>query len=316
MKTITSHDLEQKLDYPSLIEVISEIFARPAACPERSHHTISQQGKPDSTLLMMPAWQAGEYIGVKIATIFPLNGQQDLPAVMATYLLMSGSTGEPLATVDGKTLTSMRTAATSALASGFLSRTSSRRLLVVGAGDLCAPLVKAHAHVRQFSSIEVWNRTPERAHKKVRQLQNEGFDVQVAVDLEMAVRNADIVSCATLSRTPLIMGDWLKAGSHLDLIGAYAPDMRESDARSITQAHVFVDTQEGALNEAGDLIQTALETSWTVADIEGDLFDLTAGRIPGRQSDESRTVFKSVGAAIEDLAGAILAYERTIMQRV
>jgi ornithine cyclodeaminase len=266
----------------------------------------------------MPAWTTGSsgtaergerFLGVKILTVYPENAGRGLASTTATYFLMSGETGFPLAGFDGHALTVWRTAAASALASRYLSRADASRLLVVGAGSLPPCLVRAHASVRPLRDIAIWNRTPARAEKLAARLRAEGFHAEAVTDLEAAARSADIISCATLSTAPLIKGDWLKEGAHLDLVGGFTPSMREADDRAAARARVYVDTR-AALAEAGDIAGPIAHGALRVEDIRGDLTALCSSRVPGREEPSEITLFKSVGTAIEDLAAAALLWEK------
>ncbi len=310
MRILSAADVEAALDWDSLIERLRQAFRRGAEVPVRHHHEITNPGGPEGTLLLMPAWQSGRHIGVKLVTIFPDNGEQGLPSVMGAYLLLDGKTGSPIALIDGPTLTLKRTAAASALASGYLSRPDCERLLMVGTGALAPYLVSAHASVRPICNVLIWGRTPDKAVKLAKRLDRTDFRVAATEDLEAAARGADIISCATLSRDPLVRGDWLRPGQHLDLVGAFRPDMRESDDQAIRRARVFVDTRDGATKEAGDILQPIENGIFDPVDVAGDLFDLTRGERAGRRYYDQITLFKSVGTALEDLAAAELAAER------
>jgi ornithine cyclodeaminase len=310
MRILSAADVEAALDWDSLIERLRQAFRRGAEVPVRHHHEIANPGGPEGTLLLMPAWQSGRHIGVKVVTIFPDNGEQGLPSVMAAYLLLDGKTGSPIALIDGPTLTLKRTAAASALASGYLSRPDCERLLMVGTGALAPYLVSAHAAVRPICNVLIWGRAPDKAAKLAKRLDRADFRVAATEDLEAAAQGADIISCATLSQDPLVRGDWLRPGQHLDLVGAFRPDMRESDDQAIRRARVFVDTRDGATKEAGDIVQPIESGVLDPADVAGDLFDLTRGARAGRRYYDQITLFKSVGTALEDLAAAELAAER------
>jgi ornithine cyclodeaminase len=266
----------------------------------------------------MPAWRIRGLLGVKIATVFPGNAARGRGAVEATYLLSSATTGEPLAVLDGLELTLRRTAAASALAATYLARRNSRSLLMVGAGRLAPYLVAAHRSVLELDRIEVWARRPEQARELCAKLEQGTFGeldaaIEATTDLEAAVRRADLISCATLSQKPLVRGAWLAPGSHLDLVGGYTPSMREADDEAVRRASVFVDTREGALVEAGDLVQPLESGALVEEDVRADLFDLARGVHPGRGRHSDRdteiTFFKSVGTALEDLAAASLVWE-------
>ncbi len=313
MRTIGADEVHRRLDYPRLIEALRAMFRDGCEAPVRHHHTIGQPGAPDATLLLMPAWQAGGqaevqsggHLGVKVATVFPGNADKGLPAVMASYLLVDGATGEPRAMIDGTALTARRTAAASALAATWLAREEAEAMVMVGTGALAPQLIQAHAAARPIRRVAVWGRRPERARAVAETLSLPGVEIAAAGDLEAAVRDADLVSCATLATEPLVQGAWLKPGAHLDLVGAFTPAMRECDDAAVTRARLFVDTRAGALTEGGDLVQPLARGVIAEADIVADLHELAAGAAEGRRSADEITLFKSVGAALEDLAAAI-----------
>lgn len=293
----------------ALIEALRDMFREGCEMPVRHHHQVGVPGEPEGTLLLMPAWQAGGCLGVKIATVFPGNSARGRAAVSASYVLSSATTGETLAMIDGGELTARRTAAASALAASYLARDDASHLLVIGTGRLALNLVEAHASVRPITKVTVWGRDSEKAAKIAAGAASMGFAADVAGDLAQAVAAADIVSCATLSADPLVHGEWLKPGSHLDLIGAFRPDMRESDDEAMERASVFVDTRAGAMKEAGDIVLAMRSGALTHDDILAELSQLCRGEHKGRAAANEITLFKSVGAALEDLAGAILAWK-------
>lgn len=297
------------LPWPALIDAIEWMFQRDCVMPVRHHHTMTVPGESDATLLLMPAWVPGHYAGVKVLSLFPDNGRRGLPAIYGTYLLSSGKTGEMLAIIDGGELTARRTAATSALAARLLARKDASELLVCGTGRLSLNLMQAHAEVRSLARIHVWGRNADAAERAAEAARRIGLPARAVGDLRAAAETADIISCATLSSQPLIHGEWLKAGAHLDLVGGYKPDMREADDTAIRRASVFVDTLAGATHEAGDIVQPLQSGALLPGAIRGEMAELVCGTRPGRQSETEITLFKSVGAALEDLAGAILAYE-------
>jgi len=302
--------IDRKLDYKSLVGALNDAFAGDWTVPVRHHHGIPVPGEEDQTLLLMPAWDAGKSVGIKIVTITPGNGGRNLPAVQGIYLLLDGLTGAPKALMDGKCLTVRRTAAASALTASYAARKDASVHLMVGAGALSRPLIEAHRAVRPITKSLLWARDFGKAQAAVAEMGKAGIRVEAVKDLEAAVRAADIVSTGTLSREPLVRGAWLKPGTHLDLVGAFLPDMRESDDEAVRKATVFVDTREGALKEAGDIVQAIKSGALTESRIAADLFDLARGKHKGRKSDDEITLFKSVGTAIEDLAAARLLMER------
>lgn len=304
--TIDAKAVAAALPYDQLIAALRQAFDAGADVPQRTHHEIALPNAASATLLLMPAWQSGNGLGVKIATVFPDNANRGLPAVFASYLLMSAETGAPVAILDGTELTLRRTAAASALASSYLSREDTNTMLMIGTGNLAPHLIAAHVAVRPISEVLIWGRRPEAARRLVNALSGMSFSATVATDLEAAAGAADIISTATLATQPVLMGQWLAAGQHLDLVGAFTPDMCEADEAAIVRADVYVDTRTGALSEAGEIVQAIRSGALGEGDIKGDLAELVAGRVSGRKNIDDITLFKSVGTALEDLAAAQL----------
>lgn len=309
MLLLTDDQTRDALPFPDLIDALADMFRSGCEMPTRHHHDMEIPGEPDGTMLLMPAWVPGGYAGVKVATVVPGNSERNLPAVSAQYLLSDARTGEMLALVDGGELTARRTAAASALAARYLARSDARHLLILGTGRLASNLIAAHMAVRSIEEVTIWGRSKDKARGLAQELDKTvPAKVQAAGTLKEALGRADIVSAATLSTEPLISGAYLKPGAHVDLVGAFKPSMRESDDDLVRRAQVFVDTRDGCLSEGGDIVQPLRSGVISKQDIKADLYELCRGTHPGRQSDEDVTMFKSVGAALEDLAGAILAY--------
>jgi alanine dehydrogenase len=313
LRTLGADDIASALAYPALVEALREAFRGDITVPVRHHHTVPQPGR-DATLLLMPAWTADaasdRFLGCKVATIFPDNAAAGQPSLHGCYLLMSGKTGEPLALMDGRALTAWRTAAASALAATYLARPDASHLLMIGAGTLAPHLIRAHAAVRPITRVTLWNRTHGRAVALAFGLAVTGIEAMIADDLAAAVAEADIVSCATLATAPLIRGAWLRPGTHVDLVGGFTPKMREADNDAVRRARLYVDTRDGALKEAGDMVIPLRRRVIARNDIRGDLFDLCRGKAKGRTTDKQITLFKSVGTAIEDLAAAMLVWRQ------
>jgi ornithine cyclodeaminase/alanine dehydrogenase-like protein (mu-crystallin family) len=313
MRVVPATEIDAALTFPDLIEALREAFRGDVTVPVRHHHAIERAGAATATHLLMPAWTnaaSGNFLGTKIVNVFPDNGRRGLPSIHGTYLLMSGETGETLAAMDGTRLTAWRTAAASALAASYLARADAERMVMVGAGALAPMLIKAHAGVRPMKSVMLWNHNRAKAEALARELAGPAFDVSVTDDLEKAVCEADIISCATLSSQPLVKGAWLKSGAHLDLVGAYNPGMRESDDDCVRRARIYVDTRGGALKEGGDIVQPLAAGVITKDDVKGDLFDLCRDTVMVDRKPDDITLFKSVGTAIEDLACAMLVWKR------
>ncbi len=290
LRFFSNAEVAERLAYPQLIEALRIGLAKPCSAPLRSCHALPAQ----ASLLQMPVWQAGEGIGVKLVTVFPGNGARGLPAVAAVFALFDGEDGRPLALLEASELTARRTACSSALAADYLARDDARRLLVVGCGTLAAHMVRAHACVRDYRHIDIWGRDPAKAAALAARLREEGYPARAADGLRAAVEAADCVSCVTTSREALVRGAWLKPGVHLDLIGAFLPSMRETDALAVARARVVVDTRAGALEEAGDLLQAIAEGAIGREAISTELRDLLggAGRRGGKSPCSSRWVMR------------------------
>ena len=310
MQIFDAQATRDALPFERLIPALREMFASGCEVPPRQVHGIEPaegaQGEP-ITSLIMPAWLPGRCYGVKIVNVAPGNAARGLPGLHASYLLHDARTGRPLALIDGDQITARRTAAASALAASWLAAPQAKHLLIVGAGQVARLLPEAYRVVRPIERISVWARVSERAAARAAALRAQGFDARPAADLETAAREADIVSCATLATEPVVQGRWLKAGSHLDLIGSFTPAMREADDDCFRGARLFVDTEE-ALAKSGDLLGPLARGVFSAADVAGTLTSLSRGEAPARRSNPERTVFKSVGTALEDLAAAMLVW--------
>ena len=305
MKIFDAAATRAELPFDRLIPALRELFASGCEVPSRHVHQIAGADREPITSLLMPAWLPGRCYGVKIVNIAPANAACGLPSLHSTYLLFDASTGAPIAMLDGDEITSRRTAAASALAASWLAREDASELLVVGAGRVARLLPAAYRAVRPIARVQVWARVPARAEALAKQWRDEGFDAQSADDLDAAMAAADIVSCATLATEPLLHGRCLRQGTHLDLIGSFTPTMREADDACLAGAALYVDTDE-ALTKSGDLIGPMLRGVITQASVRGTLTSLARGDAPGRLSPDERSVFKSVGTALEDLAAAML----------
>lgn len=321
MRILSAEEVDAALDDLVLIDRLDALFRAGCEMPVRHHHPIVQPtgpGSADAMLLLMPAWTRGpgSHVGIKVVTVFPDNGKRSLPAIYGQYLLLDGTTGQSVALLDGTMLTKRRTACASGLASRYLSRPDARRLLMIGTGALAPQLIRVHTKVRPIAEVAIWGRRPEQAESLARELSASlpralarPIAVRAMTDRRQAVAEADIISCATLSRTALVEGDWLREGQHVDLVGAYTPQMRESDDNAVRRARVYVDTRAGALQEGGDIVQPLANGAIGEKDVIGDLHELARGQQVGRLPGDttSITLFKSVGAALEDLAAAELA---------
>ena len=309
MRLVGEEEVKAVLQPEVLIPGLKTAFRSPGTVPQRQHLNLdNHNGKPPTTLLMMPAWESGGYLGIKMVTVAPANTELDIPSVQGVYYLAKAVTGEPLGIMDARALTTCRTAAASALASSYLSREEASTLLMVGTGALAPQLIRFHAAVRPITKVLIWGRDFQKAEQLARSLEVELTAMAVG-DLKKAVQQADIISSATTSPEPLIQGKWLQAGHHVDLVGSYRLDTREADSETMKRSHLFVDTP-AALFESGDLAIPLEEKAIKEEDILANLSDLVSGRYPGRMTNDEITVFKSVGHALEDLAGAKLIADK------
>lgn len=299
----------RNLPWPDLLQALQQAFAATGLItPTRAHHHMEGMSSPGTpVLLCMPAWSPQLGVGVKLVTVYPDNASRNLPSIHGLYVLMDGATGRAQAVLDAGELTARRTAAASALASQFLSRPDSATLLMVGTGRLSQHLPVAHAQVRPITRVLVWGRSQAKAQASADALQSQGVNARAVAGLQDACAEADIISCATLSKTSLLQGEWLRPGTHVDLVGAFTPQMREADDEVFKRAtSVWCDTTAGALVEAGDLIQALASGALDQERIKGDLVSLCQAGEAAPRHDADITVFKSVGAALEDLAAARL----------
>lgn len=307
MQVIGADQVRARADLPRLIGSLERAFRNGAVIPQRQVLTLPG-GSGDRQFLVMPAFDADGSAAVKLVTYLPGNASRGLPTVQAAVVAFSCE-GTPVAVLDGTMVTRLRTAAASALASKYLSRADSSRLTVVGTGALAPWMAAAHAVMRPIEHIDVWGRRPDRVAATIgaiREIVAREIAVQAAPGLEESVRAADIVTCATSSPTALVAGQWLQAGSFVDLVGSFSPATREADDDVVRRSRIFVDTFEGALAEAGDIIDPIARGVISRDRVEGELADLVTGRVAGRKTAGEITLFKSVGTALEDLAAAQL----------
>jgi len=303
MKQFDAAATARALAFPALIAALERMFLAGCDAPARHVHAVGDA----LTTLLMPAWQPGRYFGLKVVHVAPGNAALGLPAISATYQLFDARTGVALALIDGGEITARRTVAASALAASRLARADARRLLIVGAGRVGSLLAPAYRAVRDLDDVMVWSRDPRAAQRLAAALVVDGLPARAETDLAAAASAADIVSCATLAAEPLIRGEWLAPGTHLDLIGGFTPAMREADDACFAGADVWIDTAD-ALAKAGDLLHPIAGGVLRREDVRGTLADLCAAPAAPCQAG-TRTVFKSVGTALEDLAAAILVHE-------
>ena len=310
MKIINRDQLLKELKFPEIIKALAEGFCQDFTVPPRPHfHYENHVDDTQSSLLFMPAWGMEGFMGLKIVTVTPGNHRRNLPTIQGSYLLLDMVTGDVIAQIDATTLTYLRTACTSAVASNFLSRENSSKLLMVGTGGLVPYLISAHASVRPIEKVMIWGRNYEKAAELIKTLNKPAISIYPVRNLNAAIPEADIISTATLSKRPLIKGSCLVPGQHLDLVGSYRADMREADDQTIRKASIFIDTNCGMV-ESGDLKQPLDAGVIREENIKGDIFNLCRREVSGRRNQSQLTLFKSVGHASQDLIVAVLAYRK------
>ena len=310
MRYFDAAAIRDRLPWPRMLSALDAMLKDEVSAPLRTNHPVAVPGEPAATLLLMPAWRSGRRLGVKLVTVFPGNERRNEGAVGAVYVLFDAANGAPLALFDGEEITARRTAAASAYAANRLARTDARHLVLAGSGRLARGLVEAHREVRPIERVSLWSRTPVHAQAAAAAMANDGLPVTAVRDLERAVREADVVCCATLSTAPIVLGAWLPAGVHVDLVGAFNARMRETDDAAVARADlIVVDSRAGALAEGGDIVQALASGAIGPGRIGADLADLARGKHAGRGRDADVTLFKSVGFALEDLAAAEAVYD-------
>lgn len=312
IKLIDGHFINNSTNFLELIAVLKNAFSDASIkVPMRHHHDFENpKANIDSTLLLMPAWNPNNEAGVKIVTVSPNNSEYNLPSIQGTYIYLDAHKGTVKAILEAKELTVKRTAAASALAASFLAKKDADSLLMIGTGALSKNLIRAHASIRPIKTVFVWGRDFNKAEVICKELENENFTIKAIKTIEEKISTVDIISCATLSKTPLVLGKHLKEGQHIDLVGAYKKNMRESDDEAIKKSTVFVDTFQGGLKESGDIVIPLQNGIISEKDIKADLFQLCSGEKLGRQNNQEITLFKSVGHALEDLAAATYYYTK------
>ena len=320
MLVLTRADLERVLSPIDVVEAMAVAFRRygdgRCTVPPRSATPVGQDG----VLLTMPAAfsdGAERGLGVKQVSVYPDNRTRGHPTLHATYVLMDGASGAPLALIEGTYLTGIRTGATSALAARLLARPDACRVACFGAGAQARFQLLGLAALRPLERVDVIGRNRERARAFAESMRATlGIPVELGDDPHRAAREADLIVCATTSLTPVLFGRDLTPGTHVDAVGAFRPTDRELDSEAIRRARVVVDTYAGAMEEAGDVLIPLRDGIIERTHVAAELAEVVTGRRPGRTSDEEVTVFKSVGFALEDLAAARLAYDRARAQGI
>lgn len=302
MKMIDAAQVHALLDYPGLIGALRQ--AHRGGMPKQSDRLIYQEPNPEGQpdiFIILPAWEPGEGILAKMVTSFPNNrARHGLPTVNSIYAWIDGATGVTEAIADGEALIFRKTSADSALGSSVLSREDAETFLMIGAGGLAPYLVQAHLTARPgLKRILLWNRTPANAEKLAATLAGLGIAAEPVGDLDAAVAEADIISSATMASEPHLKGRLLKPGAHVDLVGSFTPEMRESDDDVLRRAKVFVDHRQ-TTQRSGEFLGPFARGVITPEDVRADLFELVQGRVPGRTGADDITLMKNGGGSHMD----------------
>ena len=309
MKVISAEQVHSALSYPALVDALGGAYAGEFKMPPRQVFLLDDDEANHDAFAVLPSW-GSEFIGVKAFTYFP-TAKAPYKSLYSQILLFDRAHGEPLALVDGTSVTFWRTAGISGLATRLLSRENSETMLVLGTGNLASYIIRANASVRRLKKIMVWGRSREKAAAVCAAARIELPEIEfVAIDdRQAACAESDIVVAATGSHEPVVLGDWIKPGTHTDFIGNHHATKRECDTALITKSRVYVDSYVNAMKEAGEILVPISEGVFNKEDIVAELAEMCKGSATLRQSDEEITLFKSIGMAMSDLVGAGLVYK-------
>ena len=310
MQVIEQAQIDNALNFERLLTAMQQGFARDFSMPKRNVYELDNSDSNHDAFAVLPAWNE-HVIGVKAFTYFPKNSQAGYESLYSKIMLFSREHGEPLALVDGTRITLWRTAAVSALASHYLSRENSKHLVFFGSGNLAEYMVRAHLAVRNFKRVTLIARNQEKLLALQSRLQGAFTEVEFVIGQsnEATIYSADVISCATGCATPLFDGNWLKSGTHIDLIGNHHSDARECDTATITRSRVYVDSKANVLGEAGELLIPIKEGVFNEQQLCAELAELAKANVYARINETDITVFKSVGTALSDLIAAYHVYQ-------
>jgi alanine dehydrogenase len=316
LRILSGADVRQAVTMAEVIQAVKEAYAQlsagQAVVPLRTPVPVAKRG---AVTLFMPAYLAGsDAMGAKIVSVFPGNLERGLPLIHAVVVVVDAQTGQPTAVMDGTYLTALRTGAASGVATDLLARPDARVAAIFGAGVQARTQLEAVCTVRSIEKVWVYDPVAERAAAYVQEMQGRGDPIPsklaAAASAAQAVRDADVICTATTSSTPVFDDADLKPGVHINGVGSYTPEMQEVPAKTVVRAKVVVDSESASLKEAGDLIIPLNRGLLTESDIHGEIGQVAAGQIPGREGDSEITFFKSVGVAVQDVATAELILRR------
>ncbi len=303
MKFLDAEAVHAALDYPSLIDHLIEHHKRDVQDQKSVVMDTPDPSGETNYFLSLPAWRHGEAAAAKLVTVFPNNEKNGsgLPSVHAVVVMFDGTDGRPVMVADGTAITLRKTAADSGMGAKILAPPNPERMLMVGAGAMAPHLIMAHLAARpSLRHVSIWNRSPARAEALAASMDLAGIEISATSDIKGEARAADIISCATMATEPVIQGDWLKPGAHLDLVGSFRKDMRECDAKALQRCSLFVDSRWSAVQECGEISQAMKAGAIQQSDIRADAFELAKGAT-GRSGDDEITLFKNGGGGHLDL---------------
>ena len=312
MLMLDADTLLQAMPFSQLVDELAELHREPIGLVDEMLMESKDAEDNTSHFFIRTGWQPEKAVGAKVITVFPRNNKAGVwPSIQAVYILFEGTNGSPLACLDGTALTWLKTASDSALGSKLLSRPNIESMLMIGAGQMAPHLVHAHCAVRpSLRRVMIWNRTPEKAQALCTQLTGQIANVEFSAtgDLQAVTGSVDLICSAIACDEPIIQGDWLKDGTHVDLIGAYTASMREADDDCLRRGSLFVDARETTIHQIGELMIPLASGVISEDDVLADLADLCQQRHRGRSSDAEITIFKNGGGGHLDLMCARLLH--------
>ncbi len=306
MLMLDAETILNKLDFPTLVGELADMHHEPIGMLDEMLMESTDSEQNTNHFFIRTGWQPEEAVGAKVITIFPRNNQQKIwPSIQAVYLLFEGKNGTPIACLDGTALTYIKTATDSALGGKLLARKNMASMLMVGAGEMAFHLITAHCQLQPgIKQVFVWNRTPEKAQELCQGKLSQRFpdtSFEAVSSISDYVPQVDLISSATATSIPLIPGNLVQSGTHVDLIGAYTPEMREADDECLRRASIFVDARETTIHHIGELMIPIAAGVITEADVKAGFAELCQDKHPGRQSDDEITLFKNGGGGHLDL---------------
>ncbi len=313
MLMLDADKILNSISFSTMVDELAAMPREPIGLVDEMLMESTDDNNNVSHFFIRTGWQPEKAVGAKVITVFPRNNQKrEWPSIQAVYVLFEGVNGTPIACLDGTALTWLKTASDSALGSRLLSRENIESMLMIGAGQMAPHLVSAHCEVRpSLKQVHVWNRTNDKAQNLCASLADKYPQISFTpvTEIEASAREADLICSAIGCTEPIICGEWLKPGTHVDLIGAYTAEMREADDECLRRGSLFVDARETTIHHIGELMIPLASGVISEADVIADLSVLCQQRHPGRQSDDEITLFKNGGGGHLDLMCARILHQ-------